>query len=107
MDRTRRARSLVLAAVLALLAAPLASPLAAQMFGGEPKATLELVPDHASYAPGSPARFAARATIEPGWHVNSRTPTFEWLIPTELRLELPAGWHEARIDYPPHAMKTF
>jgi suppressor for copper-sensitivity B len=107
MDRTRRARSLVLAAVLALLAAPLASPLAAQMFGGEPNATLELVADHASYAPGSPARFAARATIEPGWHVNSRTPTFEWLIPTELRLELPAGWPEARIDYPPHAMKTF
>jgi thiol:disulfide interchange protein len=109
MNRSHR-RSILMGALVAAFAAILAlpaPPLAAQMFGGEPKATLELVADHASYAPGSPARFAARATIEPGWHVNSRTPTFEWLIPTELRLELPAGWSEARIDYPPHAMKTF
>jgi suppressor for copper-sensitivity B len=77
------------------------------MFGGEPKAELELLADRTSYAPGSPARFAARARIERGWHVNSHTPTFEWLIPTTLRLELPEGWPEPRIDYPPHAMKTF
>ncbi len=84
-----------------------AAPAAAQGFGGPPKAHLELVADHTSYAPGSPARIAARVTIAPGWHVNSHTPTFEWLIPTELRLELPAGWTAARLRYPPHELKTF
>jgi suppressor for copper-sensitivity B len=98
-------RALV-AAFVAILAIP-TPPVAAQMFGGEAKAELELVADRTSYAPGSPARFAARVAIEPGWHVNSNTPTFEWLIPTGLRLELPEGWPEPLIEYPPHAMKTF
>lgn len=99
-------RSLRLLPVLAL-ALLAASPATGQMFGGEPKAELELVADRTSYAPGSPARIAARVEIEPGWHVNSHTPTFEWLIPTELRLELPEGWPAAAVEYPPHAMKTF
>ena len=77
------------------------------MFGGEPKAEVELLADRTSYAPGSPARFAARIEIERGWHVNSHTPSYEWLIPTTLRLELPEGWPEPQIEYPQHAMKTF
>lgn len=100
MDRPTR----LLAALLVLC---LAVPAAAQMLGGEAKAEMELVADRTSYAPGSQARIAARVEIERGWHVNSHTPTFEWLIPTELRLELPEGWPEPRVEYPPHAMKTF
>lgn len=99
-----RSISLVAVATLALL---LASPAAGQMFGGEAKAGLELVADRTSYTPGSPARIAARVEIEPGWHVNSHTPSFEWLIPTELRLELPEGWPAAGVEYPPHVMRTF
>jgi suppressor for copper-sensitivity B len=112
MSRIRRLHLLVppwsVLASAALLATCLVAPAAdAQGFGGAPKARVELFADHTSYAPGSPARIAARVTIDPGWHVNSHTPTFQWLIPTELRLELPEGWTAARIHYPPQKLKTF
>ncbi|HEX6199113.1 MAG TPA: thioredoxin family protein, partial [Thermoanaerobaculia bacterium] len=100
MDRPTRLSAAALALCLAV-------PAAGQMLGAESKAEMELVADRTSYAPGAPARIAARVEIERGWHVNSHTPTFEWLIPTELRLELPEGWAPAEIEYPPHAMKTF
>ncbi|MFW6204189.1 MAG: protein-disulfide reductase DsbD domain-containing protein, partial [Actinomycetota bacterium] len=95
------------ALLLAASLGALAGPATAQGFGGEPKARLELVPDHTSYSPGSPARLAARVSVEPGWHLNSNTPSFEWLIPTELELDLPDGWPEATVRYPDHELKTF
>ncbi len=112
MSRIRHPRRLVpswtAVASAALLATCLVAPAAdAQGFGGAPKARVELFADYTSYAPGSPARIAARVTIDPGWHVNSHTPTFQWLIPTELRLELPDGWTAAKIHYPPQKLKTF
>lgn len=103
--RPRRS-SLTLAALVAALLAPSAVA-GAQGFGGPPKAALELVADRTSYAPGADATIAARVTIDGGWHINSHEPTFEWLIPTEMRLELPDGWEEPLIVYPPHEMKTF
>lgn len=70
-------------------------------------ASLALQADRTSYAPGSPVRLEARVQVEPEWHVNSHTPSFEWLIPTNLDLELPPGVKLTRIDYPPHEMQTF
>jgi len=84
-----------------------ATPAAAQDFGGPPKAKLELIADRTSYPPGATATVAARVTIDEGWHINSHEPTFEWLIPTEMRIELPDGWGDPLIVYPPHVMKTF
>ena len=114
MDPFRRSpaalRTRLLAAALSIAAATsaLLAPAGAQDFlGGEPKAALELAADRTSYAPGYPARVAARIEIEDGWHINSHEPTFEWLIPTRLRLELPEGWPEATVAYPPHEMQTF
>ena len=46
------------------------------------------------------ARLEAVVTIDPGWHVQAHVPTFDYLIPTVLRLELPPGAGEAAIDYP-------
>jgi suppressor for copper-sensitivity B len=99
----------VLGGLTAVFAATLVPPpLSSQSFlGGDPKAEIELVADRTSYAPGTPARIAAQVTIEAGWHVNSHTPTFEWLIPTAMELELPDGWPEPTVSYPPHVMKTF
>ncbi len=71
------------------------------------KAKLALQAEHAAVAAGETARISALVSIEAGWHVNSHTPTFDYLIPTELELELPAGWPAAAIDYPPAKKKSF
>jgi len=71
------------------------------------KAKFVLNADRTAYDPGTPARVAALVTIEPGWHVNSHQPSFEYLIPTVLELELPKGWPPGTIRYPAAKMKTF
>jgi len=71
------------------------------------KAEVGLLADRTAYEPGETARIAAKVTVEEGWHVNSNTPTFDYLIPTKLDLELPAGWPEETLRYPKHEMKTF
>src|SRR3954463_856380 len=58
------------------------------------KAQLDLAADRTAYEAGTTAHVIARVTIEPGWHVNSHKPTFDYLIPTTLDLELPSGWPE-------------
>jgi suppressor for copper-sensitivity B len=71
------------------------------------KARLAILADRTAYDAGATARVAARVTIEPGWHVNSHEPSLEYLIPTVLDLELPTGWPDEKVRYPPHEMQTF
>lgn len=92
---------LVAAAALAGISPSLAQP------PRQEKADIGLTADRTAYAPGETARVAASVTVEEGWHVNSNTPTFEYLIPTKLDLELPAGWPEESVRYPGHEMQTF
>ena len=101
--------SIAMLALLASIALPVAvaGPALAQGFGGPPKAGMDLVADRTSYAPGESASIAARVTVDPGWHMNSHTPTFEWLIPTDLALAVPDGWAEPTVAYPAHQLKTF
>ncbi len=88
-----------------LLAAGLALAVAASgQFRPPPKASVEAFTDFTSYAAGTPVRLAAVVTIDDGWHIQSHTPSYEYLIPTELALELPEGWPEAVIRYPAHIM---
>lgn len=79
----------------------------AQPPGGLEKARLEVVADRSSYAPGSAVRLAAKMTIEDGWHTNSHTPTFDYLIATALRVTPPTDWPRATIEYPAGEMKSF
>src|SRR3954471_669951 len=71
------------------------------------KAKLSVLADRTAYEAGSTAKIGARVSIEPGWHVNSHTPTFDYLIPTQLDLELPAGWPDETVRYPVSKMQTF
>jgi suppressor for copper-sensitivity B len=71
------------------------------------KAEVGLLADRTAYEPGETARVAAKVVVEEEWHVNSNTPTFDYLIPTKLDLELPAGWPEETLRYPKHKMQTF
>src|SRR6266853_813915 len=46
--------------------------------------------------------------IRPGFHINARKPSAEYLIPTDLRPTLPAGFKSTgEIAYPPGELKTF
>ncbi|HSK79721.1 MAG TPA: thioredoxin family protein [Thermoanaerobaculia bacterium] len=91
---------------LALVLALLAGAGEAQIRRPE-KASFVLTADRTAYEAGSPAQVAALVTIEPGWHVNSHKPTFDYLIPTELDLELPESWAAETVHYPKAEMQTF
>jgi suppressor for copper-sensitivity B len=71
------------------------------------KASLQLEADPPAPSPGGRARLTAVVTIEPGWHTNSHRPTYDLLIPTQLDLQLPAGWKAPEITYPEGEMKAF
>ncbi len=88
---------LVLAAGGALLAAGRPAP----------KASFGLRADRTAYDPGSPAQIVALVEIDAGWHVNSHQPSYDYLIPTALELELPPTWRLEGIDYPPGELQRF
>jgi len=93
-----------LAVAAAMLLTPVASP--AQLVRAE-KATVEFVADRTAYEPGETVRLAAVVEIEDGWHVNSHEPSYDYLIATELELDLPEGTSEPSVVYPEHAMQKF
>ena len=59
-------------------------------------------------ARGSNFQFAVVLKIRPGFHINARKPSAQYLIPTDLRADLPAGFKSAgEITYPQGELKTF
>ncbi len=102
-DRTSRfgAGAVVAVAFLCLAA------VAGGQFRPPSKASLEAVADFTSYAPGASVRIAAVVTVDDGWHIQSHTPSFDYLIPTEIAFELPAGWPQPDVSYPDHVMWQF
>jgi suppressor for copper-sensitivity B len=99
------AAALVVAAVAAC--GPGVATAAAAGIPRPEKAKLALQADASSYPAGAAAGISAQVSIEPGWHVNSHTPTFDYLIPTALEVEMPAAWPAAEIQYPPAQKKKF
>ncbi|MGB6364608.1 MAG: hypothetical protein WBG64_18240, partial [Thermoanaerobaculia bacterium] len=71
------------------------------------KGSLEVVADRTAYEAGADARLAAVMAIESDWHTNSHEPTYDYLIGTDVRIELPEGWPAAEIAYPGGEMKKF
>jgi thiol:disulfide interchange protein len=45
--------------------------------------------------------------IRPGFHVNARDVTFDYLIPTDLRANVPAGFKPGTVTYPKGTLQTF
>jgi len=45
--------------------------------------------------------------IKPGFHVNAREVSADYLIPTELRAEVPAGFKMSEVIYPKGTLQTF
>ena len=99
-------KRLFLIAWLTALALGTGAPAVAQL-RVEHKASLEVAADRTAYEAGATVRLAARVTIDDHWHVNSNTPTYDYLIPTVLSLELPEGLGEPSFTYPSHKMMKF
>lgn len=85
---------------------PAVAAMAQQDFNPE-KASFEFLTDRTSYAPGETVKVAARVDIESGWHLQSNTPSFDYLIPTVFKVQLPEGWGPARFTYPEGEMQSF
>lgn len=64
----------------------------------------------ASYDPvarGMAVQAAVVLKIRPGFHVNAREVTFDYLIPTDLRADVPAGFKSENVIYPKGTLQTF
>src|SRR5260221_4930269 len=58
-------------------------------------------------ARGKEFQIAVVLTIRDGYHINARKTTLEYLIPTELRAELPVGYKASEVIYPNGELKSF
>lgn len=58
-------------------------------------------------ARGKEFQIAVILKIRDGFHINARKPTLEYLIPTDLKVELPAGYKATEVTYPEGTLKSF
>jgi Disulphide bond corrector protein DsbC len=58
-------------------------------------------------ARGKSFQVAVVMKIRPGFHVNAREVSAEYLIPTDLRAEVPAGFKSSPVVYPKGTLQTF
>jgi len=67
-----------------------------------PKAPLVTAtpPQPVTVAPGGSVRVELRFRVSPGYHINSNKPRSEFLIPTQLKLSLPASLAQGAVVYP-------
>ncbi len=61
---------------------------------------MELASSRSQLPPGEATRLAAVVDIEPGWHLQANPPTFDYLIPTVLEIDLPPGFEVGPVQYP-------
>jgi thiol:disulfide interchange protein DsbD len=65
---------------------------------------------YASYDPvgrGMSLQVAVVLKIKPGFHVNAREVSADYLIPTEVRPEVPAGFKLGEVIYPKGTLQSF
>jgi hypothetical protein len=56
---------------------------------------------------GSAFQIAVVMKIRPGFHVNAREKSEDYLIATDLKAELPAGFNGGEVSYPKGKLKKF
>ena len=87
-----------------LLLAPMAG---SQTPSGKDVVAPEAYASHDPVGRGMSFQVAVVMKIRQGFHVNARKVTQDYLIPTDLRVEAPAGFKLGTIAYPEGALKTF
>lgn len=56
---------------------------------------------------GSPFQIAVVAKIRPGFHINAREKSEDYLIATDLRADVPAGFKAGDVSYPKGELHSF
>lgn len=96
--------SLLAILVLSVALAPAASP---QVPSGRDVVKPELYPSLDPAARGTSFQIAVVMKIRPGFHVNAREKSEEYLIATDLKAELPAGFNSSEVAYPKGKLENF
>ena len=58
-------------------------------------------------APGKEFQIAVVLKIHDGYHINARKTTLEYLIPTDLKVDAPAGFKASEVNYPEGTLRSF
>lgn len=95
------------AATLVAVALVLASPAGSQTPSGKDVVAPETYASHDPVARGMSFQVAVVLKIRNGFHVNAREVTEDYLIPTDLRAEVPAGFKLGTVAYPKGTLQTF
>jgi hypothetical protein len=95
------------AATLIAVALLFSSPANSQTPSGKDVVAPEAYASHDPVARGMSFQLAVVLKIRNGFHVNAREVTEDYLIPTDLRAELPAGFKLGAVAYPKGTLQTF
>jgi hypothetical protein len=98
---TRFAAPLVAAALF------FTSPAGSQTPSGKDVVAPEAFASHDPVARGMSFQVAVVLKIRNGFHVNAREVTEDYLVPTDLRAEIPAGFKLGTVTYPKGTLQTF
>jgi len=103
------AAALTVGALLLIIVAALPSaPSPSQIPSGREVVSPAAFVSREPVARGAAFQLAVVAKIRSGFHINARQPSADYLIPTELRAELPAGFKAAgEVSYPKGELHTF
>ena len=88
-------------------------------FGVAPKSSFGQIPAakdvvassaYTSFDPvarGHEFQIAVVLKIRDGYHINARETTLDYLIPTDLKFDLPVGFKAGEVSYPKGTLRTF
>jgi len=101
-------RSFVLALVCLVVAAMATTAIInAQAVSGKDVLTPSAYVSYDPVGRGMAFQVAVVLKIRPGFHVNARQVTEDYLIPTDLKAEVPAGFKIGEVVYPKGTLQTF
>jgi len=95
------------ASLLLIVLLLLSSPAGSQTPSGKDVVAPEAYASHDPVARGMSFQVAVVLKIRNGFHVNAREVTEDYLIPTDLRAEVPAGFKLGAVAYPKGTLQTF
>jgi len=101
----RLAPAILVSVLLLIVVAAL--PSAPQMPSGRDVVSTTAYASLDPVARGSAFQLAVVLKIRNGFHINARQPSADYLIPTDLRPDVPAGFKVGDIVYPKGELRTF